>query len=103
MMNGTRKRSRLFYLGVAILLITGSASFFALVNAFSGNEKTVIIPGALPVMAIIVFYEGVVKKGDLSDVGVKKDDLWRNIVRRLAEIAGRVFRHTFFPEPKRLS
>jgi len=50
------------------------------VNTFSeAGKKTINIPLAFPIVAVIIFYEGIVKRGDLSEVGIKKENFWRNV------------------------
>ncbi len=74
------KHSKSFYLGIVVFLIIGFVSFSIFVNIFSKTGKAVSIPLAFPLMAIIIFYEGVVKGRDLGEVGIKKENFWRNVV-----------------------
>ena len=75
-----KKHGKLFYLGIVVFLIIGLISLSMLVNTFSeAGKKTISVPMAFPVVAIIVFYEGVVRGRDLSEVGVKRENFWRNV------------------------
>jgi membrane protease YdiL (CAAX protease family) len=74
-----KKHGRLFYFGIVSLILVAFVLFSAFVNAFSRTRNTVSIPLAFPVVAIIIFYEGVIKNRDLSGLGIKKENLWRNV------------------------
>lgn len=68
----TQKHGRVFYLWIVIVLIIGFVFFSIFVNTFSKTGGTVSIPIAFPIVAIIIFYEGVIRKRDLSELGIKK-------------------------------
>ena len=75
-----KKHGRLFYLGVVVFLIIGLIFLSMLANTFSeAGKKTVSVPIAFPVVAIIIFYEVVVRGRDLSEVSVKRENFWRNV------------------------
>ncbi len=74
------KHSKSFYFGIVVFLIMGFVSFSIFMNTFSKTGKAVSIPLAFPIMAIIIFYEGVVKGRGLGEVGVKRENFWRNVV-----------------------
>jgi len=74
-----KKHGRLFYFGIVSLMIVAFVLFSVFVNTFSRTRNTVSIPLAFPVVAIIIFYEGVIKNRDLSGLGIKKENLWRNV------------------------
>jgi membrane protease YdiL (CAAX protease family) len=64
---------------IVIFLIIGAVLFFIFMNTFNKSGKNITIPAALPIIAIIVFYEGVIRDRDLSYIGVKKENFWRNV------------------------
>ncbi len=75
----TKKHGEVFYLWVVILLIIGFVFFSIFVNTFSKTWGTISVPIAFPMVAIIIFYEGVIRKRDLSQLGIKKENFWRNV------------------------
>jgi len=75
----TKKSSRLFYLSVVIFLIFGFVIFSIFVKTFSKTGRTINIPIAFPIVAVIIFYEGIMRGRDLSELGIKKDNFCRNV------------------------
>jgi len=75
----TKKHGRVFYLWIVIFLIIGFVFFSIFVDTFSKTGGTVSLPIAFPIVAIIIFYEGVIRKKDLTDLGIKKENFWRNV------------------------
>ncbi|MCL6473400.1 MAG: hypothetical protein K6T91_11450 [Firmicutes bacterium] len=77
--NTNAKHSRLFYLGISLLLLFGFLIFSVFENSFNKTSgQTVSIPATLPLIAFIIFYEGFIKKRSLREIGIKKENFWRN-------------------------
>jgi len=70
----------LFYLSIVVFLIMGQIFLSIFVNIFSeAGNKTISVLIAVPVVAIIILYEGIVSGRDLGETGVKRKNFWRNV------------------------
>jgi len=56
-----RKHSKQFYLSLVVILIVGFTLFSIFVNMVSKVSKTVTIPIAFPIVAILIFYETIIR------------------------------------------
>ncbi|MEM3419701.1 MAG: hypothetical protein QW806_05695 [Nitrososphaerota archaeon] len=74
-----KRHSRLFYICIVTFLTIGFIFFSIFMSTFSKNRGSISIPISFPIVAIIIFYEGIIRKRELSELGIKKENFWRNI------------------------
>lgn len=76
------KSRRLFYAGLVLALFIGFIAFSVAINLSTKNLSAhrIDFPVALPIIAVLVLWEGVVRGRDLSGLGVKKEHFGRNVL-----------------------
>ncbi|MFX0094876.1 MAG: hypothetical protein ACFFBD_24280, partial [Candidatus Hodarchaeota archaeon] len=55
-------QARIFNLGIIIFVLIGSILFFIILGVLSSGPGSVPLPIALPLLLLVIFYEGVIKK-----------------------------------------